>query len=276
MNDGRVIDEIGGSRTFQLRQAILIYQPESRQWTGEARATATLHPVEGGRILPGQPITREMLEDLVTLLQAEPQQTQQKVKKQKRTRAECAIEAGLLPMTVLSISLTKAVWWTPAARRRLHFSLHFNKESVRRRYQCLNGREVLQPPMLFWADARGLRAFALARNSRPQLNTRLYQAPFFNTNGWGMMCQGSVKFPRLITPQTLPEFEAAFFDTFFTHATARRLTHHRRGHLGFWLAMRRARRVPSRWLVRTQWTVEDVLRGDLKEGHDEQPEEGQA
>lgn len=223
----------------KLTGAILLYASANG-----AQCAATLHPVVEAEIQPGRPMGKEDLQAIVgALAKAEAVETKRAVPRRN--------EADLLPETVLHVSLTRLLWWCPSAIHPIYFKANRTRKLL-----------VTHPHLLFDASTKGLRVFALRKHERPTLDTRLCQAPYWNVSADGWLCEGSAGLPRVLTPEAIPAFESAFFDTWFTHANAPRLTTHPKAHDGFWRAMRskKRRKHPAKWLLPVKTRVVDLLK----------------
>ena len=203
---------LGETATFELKQALLIYEARGGRAAGTTTAV-TVHPVEGGVIRAGQAITYAAVESLASAL--------------GRNLAAC-----YLPANVLSVSFGQVAWFCPAARRRLWFKVLADGHEKR-----LNGRFAQHPPLVFIASAHGLQAFAVVKNERPQAGTRLYRAPYWNLWESGKMCAGNCKLADLPTPASIPAYEDAFFNSAFTHTNLKQICKHPKGHAGLWTVL---------------------------------------
>lgn len=236
--------EFGGQdRHYQLKQAVLIYQEMA-----SSAAAATIHAVElSGQnarptILPGQPITVRALESLIQSLGR-------------------GAKGGFFPPNLISLALDGMVWWCPATRRRIWFKPSNDPDA--KRLKALNGKVVHHPPLLFKVEGSHLNLFALAKNQRPTPDTRLYCAPYWNLSA-GHMCNGNLTLPP-VAPENLPAFEAAFFNSAFTHSSDGALTSFPGGHTALWehLAIRKAAPDARFWtahLRRTNETISQLLK----------------
>ncbi|RZM04821.1 MAG: PRTRC system protein B, partial [Pedobacter sp.] len=73
---------------------------------------------------------------------------------------------------------------------------------------------------LWKASKNGLSLWALENNDRPSLETRLYQAPFFNLYPDGRVCMGNVnvKFSLNIDlDQFMSQWQKLYFGSAFSH-----------------------------------------------------------
>ena len=241
----------GAGRDYKLTSAILIYSDlQNRNPDGSSAQehfAATVHDVEHvGRgqpiIKPGQPVSIAALEHLMLSL--------------GRSHA-----AGFIPENILSVGLDRMAWWCPAGRRRLWFKTYRNDEG-HKELKALNGKLVHHPPLLFVVKG-GLNVYALLRNARPKPDTAVYRAPYWNL-GNGHMCNGDIKLPPC-QPENIMGFDAAFFNSAFTHGRGEGLTHHKGGHTGLWtyLSKRKSRPDTEFWrtnLIRTRQTINAVLK----------------
>ena len=218
----------GAGRDYKLTSAILIYTGPGGDDAHGGRDTltaATVHDVEHiGRgqpiIQPGQPVSVQALERLLLSL--------------GRQQA-----AGFLPETMLAVGLDLMAWWCPAGRRRIWFKTYKEDDKELR---ALNGKFVHHPPLLFIVKG-GLNVFALVEDKRPRAGTKLWRAPYWNL-GEGHMCNGNLKLPPC-QPENLAGFEAAFFNSAFTHGRGQGLTTHPGGHTAFWRELSRRKAKPD-------------------------------
>lgn len=96
------------------------------------------------------------------------------------------------------------VWWHPAMRKVLNFDQHLKIKSA----------EVNIPAMLYLLQNTSLYIFALMDDTRPGLQTKLYQAPFYNIYSDARVCMGSAPISKIRAKtfeQEAERFERAFF-----------------------------------------------------------------
>lgn len=203
---------IGSRRSFTLKQAVLIYRDSSA-------AFATLHEVQGGKdqapyLGPGQPLTTGFLRILSRGLGS-------------RTTPE------ILPGNVLVRTTESIVWWSPAQHQVMFFGGGTEETSK------LNGRLYPHPPLVFKVCRHELFVRALGHDARPNANTPLKTAPYWNTEGAkGLVCAGTMRIPQEMTTGSISEWQSAFFSSSFTHPSgAVRLTSHPQGFAGLWLSL---------------------------------------
>jgi PRTRC genetic system protein B len=225
---------IGDNRTFSLKQAVLLYQEGSR-------AFATLHevkcrPNEAPYLCAGQSVTTGFLETLAKGLGA-------------------SVGAEVLPEHVLARTPELIAWWSRAQPRLMFFS-DGNDEA-----QKLNGKMFPHPALVFVIHGRELFVRALAGNCRPTADTRLKNAPYWNTDSAGRVCLGSMRVPDEASVGSLSSWENAYFASEFTHPSgAVRLTTHPGGFLGLWSSLaRRKRDFPVKFLADSKQTLQEFV-----------------
>jgi PRTRC genetic system protein B len=224
---------IGDTRTFALKQALLLYQEGNR-------AFATLHEVKNrpdgpSYLSAGQSVTTGFLETLAKGLGAN-------------------LAAEVLPENVLARTPDLIAWWSPAQRRLMFFG-GGNTETAK-----LNGKLYPHPPLVFMICERELFVRALAENCRPKNDTRLRNAPYWNTDAQGRVCLGSMRVPGEVSVSTIGGWEAAYFASEFTHPSgAVRLTSHLAGFLGLWSALEGRKRFPARFLADSKQKLHEFI-----------------
>ena len=106
-----------------------------------------------------------------------------------------------------------AVWYTAAGKRDLLFSDDL---------EVPNGKAEV-PALLWKATEESLYIYALPNNKRPDRNTILCHAPFFNIYDDGRVCTGTVEI-NFSKAECLEDFtkiwEANFFESYFSHMIA--------------------------------------------------------
>lgn len=203
---------IGPRRSFALSQALLIYRDASA-------AFVTLHEVQGQKnqapyLGPGQPLTTAFLRTLARALGSK-------------------ITPEILSANVLVRTPDSIVWWSTASRHVMFFS-GGTEEAAR-----LNGRMYPHPPLVFKVCQHELFVRALEDDVRPDANTPLKTAPYWNTEGSrGLVCAGTMRIPEEMTADSISDWQTAFFSSSFTHPSgAVRLTSHPEGFAGLWLSL---------------------------------------
>ena len=120
---------------------------------------------------------------------------------------------GVMSENVLFIDSTengKVIWLTRGQKRPMLFT---EKLSIP------NGSAEV-PPLLWCANRQGMKIFALDSDERPNEDTPLFHAPFFNVYESGSVCMGTVDI-NIKKSASLEEFisqwEHYFFNSYFSH-----------------------------------------------------------
>lgn len=222
---------------------------------GDSEVSAiTFHPVtvDDGHpaIQPGGPMSRA---DALRLCQA--------------LAGERRGELAWQPSTVLAHGDEALVWYVPGRVRPMLFT-GTKGETVR--------LEVPWPTLVFSARERDIRLAAVKTRGRPTLRTPLYHAPVWNVFRDGAVCLGSASVPGMVGPESIPDYEAAIFDSRFSHGNFRGnlRIEGKTGevsdldHLRFWrgLARDKATRFPHGALVPMGQRLGDFLGLDVRGG----------
>lgn len=226
--------QIGESCNLRLSHALLVYGDERR-------AFATLHDVlpqaEGAPLLAAaQPLSLCFLRGLSEGLGAR-------------------IAPEVLPANVLARTPEMLVWWVSMSRRIMFFG------EADKKARMLNGSVFPQPPLVFKVYGRELFVRALGTNARPEADTRLKTAPYWNVAAdGGRVCLGTTRVPDDLSVDSMSSWETAFFQSEFTHPLgAARLTRHPGGFTGLWESLRGKRTFPPRYLVDARQTVREFI-----------------
>jgi PRTRC genetic system protein B len=226
--------QIGESSNLRLRRALLVY-------ADERRAFATLHEIvpqaEGAPLLaPAQPLSLAFLRRLSEGLGAH-------------------IAPEVLPASVVVRTPEMIVWWIAASRRIMFFG------GADEKARTLNGLLFPQPPLLFKVRNRELFVRALDANHRPETDTCLKTAPYWNVaTDNGRVCLGTVRAPGGASVDSMPLWETAFFQSEFTHPWgAARLTSHRGGFTSLWGSLRGKKKFPIRYLVDARQSLREFI-----------------
>lgn len=228
--------DIGGSETLSLKGALLVYE-------GRDKGFITWHEAKqlesGGAPCLGeaQELTTEFVHRLAHGLGS-------------RTTTE------LLPHNVLARTAEMVVWWTARSVRRMFFRT--GSEAPK----ALSGRRFPQPALVWKVVGRDLYLRALTDNRRPNAETPLMVAPYWNVDGEaGSVCQGTMRSPEEFGSAAIPIWEKSFFQSEFTHQTGiRRLTSHPGGYFGLWRqAAGGRRRFPDGCLVPSKQSLRDFI-----------------
>lgn len=164
------------------------------------------------------------------------------------------LNVDFLPEHVLSISADHIVWWCPAGDR----NVFFNTKELGKL-----GKSVPHPALVFVVVKRQWYVYSLTTNERPKLDTVLCHAPYFNVYDSGGICTGSAAVPKGISANSTDAWEAAFFDSEFTHINGgKKKASHPRGEYALWkeLLDGHYKTFPVEYLV-PQATVAEMMKG---------------
>ncbi|WP_189074226.1 PRTRC system protein B [Deinococcus sedimenti] len=115
--------------------------------------------------------------------------------------------------TTLATGLHCVCWWVPPHERPLLFDAKYD---AARTIARLSGVPVPHPGLVFTASRDGLHVYAVRGDQRPTPDTALCHAPYWNMFSTAQVCRGTTLYPSRFTPDTQPEWEAAFFQSVFT------------------------------------------------------------
>ena len=136
------------------------------------------------------------------------------IKTQKEKNQDFLKPNGILSTRILQINPNaengSAIWYTKSMKRQLYFTENL---------EIPNGMAEV-PAMLWFANKRSLKIFALANSRRPTEKTELFYAPFFNVYEDGNVCMGTVDV-NIQNSNYIEEFiekwEDYFFNSYFSH-----------------------------------------------------------
>ena len=104
-----------------------------------------------------------------------------------------SMAAEVLPEHVLARTPELIAWWSRAQSRLMFFGDGDPKT------RNLNGKMYPHPALVFMIHGRELFVRALAENRRPKSDTRLRNAPYWNTDTQGRVCLGSMRVPEEVS-----------------------------------------------------------------------------
>lgn len=234
-----------GETSIMLSHALMLYSSRGAQGSVNNFMYATQHKVENFgteakpnfQIAAGQPVTREAV---VTMFE--------------QLAKQLTLNVDFLPENVLSISADHMVWWMPACERNVFFN---NRELGKR------AGKVPHPGLVFAVVKGSWYVFALTGTVRPKLDTPLCHAPYFNVYDDGLICAGSASRPKGIVAGAIPQWEAAFFDSEFTHINgAKKKASHPRGEYAMWKELLDGLypKFPVEYLVPQDSTIEGLMK----------------
>lgn len=182
---------------YQPEQAIVIYRkPHSNYYLESHNAIVKDNQVQWSE---GTPFKKESLKNLAIDLGN---------KSFKPLEIDGILPTELLYFKQTFLDLTM-VWFLPPSNQKLHFSKELKIKSG----------VVNLPGFVFVAHKDELYIYAVKTNKRPDLNTRLYKAPFHNIYEDGEVCMGNViKNKRTEFVHTeMERWQNRFFNSEFSH-----------------------------------------------------------
>jgi PRTRC genetic system protein B len=220
--------DVGGELELKLHQAILLYRNEQA-----SRYMATVHGIvqsasDGAPVLgAGQLITTAVLRELARTLGT-------------------ACRAEFLPEQVVARTAELLAWWTPALIRPMFFRAGSELADV-------SGQRFPHPALLFVVRNGLLYVRALRSSHRPNGETKLCTAPYWNIGNDGAVCAGTMRTPKSTSVATMASWEQAFFQSEFTHpGGAGRLTKRKGGTAALWKSLAGKATFPLVTLVQTE------------------------
>ena len=202
----QVVTRYKGDKVLQLEKALLFYK-------GHDKVFATMHPVEkqgsGMALGAGEPLELAAIHNLLVGL------------------GKGLPQGMFLPGRVLSCGVGTLAWWTPSAQR----LVWCRKEKDSK--EQINGL-VPHPGLVFVVSGGSWSVFAVKGDHRPTPETQLFQAPYFNVYDHGKICLGNIVTPGSCTPDTIDQWDEAFFGTLFTHPNTPKMIAYEGGAYQFW------------------------------------------
>ncbi len=233
---------LSSTLSFELPEALLVYRTDRQYcYSKNPGAFVTKHPVvlspEGVPSLgAGTALAKSDVTDLLREIQG-------------------SLSLEFLPAHVLARTQESIVWWAPAAVRSMFYA-----EEKGREVALLSGKRFPQPVLVFRARSGSLDVRAVACHSRPEADTPLFCAPYWNVNDQGGVCLGSARVPREVTIASLTRWEEAFFQSEFTHPNAmKKLTEHPGGFVGLWTSLLGESTFPAQYLAGAGETLNQFL-----------------
>jgi PRTRC genetic system protein B len=154
------------------------------------------------------------------------------------------LSATFLPGNVVIYSTQLTAWWEPPQIRSMFFARDCDGKT-------LDGKLFPHPALLFAVHNGHLMVWALAEEKRPEPDTWLHMAPYWNTYDDGRVCHGTMQTPQTVTVENLPQWSHAFFASQFTGSNLGvQQCSHPQGFLGMWASLAGAKRFPSEYLLR--------------------------
>jgi PRTRC genetic system protein B len=204
----------GDSGTMHLTHAVLLYQ-------GGTQTVASLHRIgmAAGEpvVLAGRALRTRSAHTLA------------------RALADNDRAHGYLSPDVLCADHGQLIWWLAPGKRQLSFRLQ--DAELHAFFGGATRSALLPHPGLVFRLLRNgdLQVWAVKGQQRPQPDTSLLRAPYFNVWKSGKICLGNVPVPRGTTADRIGAWHRAFFDSYFTHPNdGKGLLTYKGGAYAFW------------------------------------------
>ena len=217
--------DVGSELELKLYQALLLYRNDHGN-----RFMATVHGVvqketDGTPLLgSGQLLSTAALRELT-----------------KQLGTSCPAE--FLPENVVARTPELIAWWTPAAVRPMFFRDGSELADI-------SGKLFPHSALLFVVRSGVLFVRAIPNNRRPDPEARLAAAPYWNIDGKGAVCAGTMRVPKSLTVNSIPAWQQAFFQSEFTHpGCAGRLTKSKGGTAALWRSLTGKKVFPRSTLI---------------------------
>jgi len=221
--------------TLELDQALLIYKDEN----GQCMVTNNNYNRDSGELESGRPINRQRLAELIAMLSDHDNN-----------------KLTLMSDNLLALSAGAIIWWKPEHKDNIFFKTSNKKVSA------LSGKEVTWPALVFKANSAGMFVYALEHSRRPDADTPLLIAPFWNVYKDGRICLPGGNKSCKFTPSQIEYNERLLFDSAFTHATAADLQiTYTGGHDALWRYMASSRapeKFPVEFLTKSDKKLKDL------------------
>lgn len=234
-----------GEEIMPLQAAVMLYSDGRSAYATAHNVTtsATGIPV----LLEGHPLTIDILNQMTAAL-AKGAESQRSF-------------SGYLPENVLATGIGSVVWWLPASNRLVSFSC---KDKIIGTASGITPH----PSLVFAVSSTSWSVFAVKGNNRPKPETKLWQAPYFNTYTSGHICQGTTRVPNGATKEQIDGWSKAFFASNFSHPNVHergKLVRYAGGPSQFWRDMLDGKfaKFPLRVLVPTEHTLDDLVTSTL-------------
>jgi PRTRC genetic system protein B len=220
--------DVGSELEVKLHQAILLYRNDHGD-----RVMATVHGVvqketDGTPLLgAGQLLSMAVLRELT-----------------KQLGTSCPAE--YLPENIVARTSELIAWWTQSARRPMFFRQGSELANF-------SGKLFPHPALLLAVRSGTLFVRVLPVSERPQASTKLAAAPYWNIDGNGAVCAGTMRTPKSIAVGSIAAWQQAFFKSEFTHpGGAGRLTRRQGGTAALWKSLAGKKTFPRSTLIETE------------------------
>jgi PRTRC genetic system protein B len=220
--------DVGSELELKLYQAVLLYRNDHGN-----RVMATVHAVvqkeaDGTPLLgAGQLLSTAALRELT-----------------RQLGRSCPAE--YLPDHIVARTPELIAWWAQPARR----PMFFREGSELANF---SGKVFPHPTLLFVVRNGVLFVRALPENRRPDRETRMAAAPYWNIDNNGAVCAGTMRTPKSLAVDSIAAWQQAFFQSEFTHpGGAGRLTRRKGGTAALWKSLAGKETFPRSTLIETE------------------------
>ena len=225
---------------YILTHAVLFYRSYSE-------TLATIHGVKNNRLLAGKSIS---LQDVEELFHSANQRQ----------------KMHYLPPEIIAWSRNEVIWFEKSRIRPIYFNV---PEPKRKFLNEISGKNVIWPNLVFRISRQNIFCWATKSRNKPNLKTKLYNAPFTNISHRHCFCP-PIQF-REIREEDMVDFSRRAVDLFFRGHFSHLYDHmlpsvtYSRGRDRFWEKMVRdqergkCKSFPNRYLVSSNMTLKEIL-----------------
>lgn len=167
----------------------------------------------------------------------------------------------VLPANVLCRTQDVIVWWTRPGVRTLYFGAGCKLAK-------LDGEDFPVPGLVWRLELADKRLYlrAISGSRRPSAGTPLYVAPFLNVYndghfGPGLVCQGTMRRPKLAGVGNLHEWEEGFFGAAGSSQLATPATTHKGQLWALWRSLKRKKAFPAKHLLPADQSLAEFVGG---------------
>lgn len=216
--------------TYQLRHALLIFE-NSR---GNGLFTRAEITTNNGQTTIGQP---------VPITSSVTRQLLQQYSEREFTLTDPAL---------LAHASDRCAWWIPPRPAAMHYA---TKDQA---LSSISGASVMHPALIMISRARNLYVFAVKGQERPDNDTPIYLAPYWNLHEDSSVCIGANPMPTTDNEGGRLAWQTLFFSTPFSHPNTlprwQTLTYAQ-----LWETSLKQQRFPEQYLLPADMTLQELL-----------------
>jgi PRTRC genetic system protein B len=160
----------------------------------------TRHPITGGRLGFGEPVSMQMMSELLADL----------TESSGHTKKSSRQEIQFIPSNVLLSNEESILWYQPSREAMLWLQTGGERRGIKIRWPALLFRANKTPTKL--------SVVALDSDMRPTLESDVFDVPMPNCYHGGGFCLGSATMPRQLDLSSLPKIELCVYDALKTHS----------------------------------------------------------